>query len=90
MGRVDTTTSTYHIFLVYMSSANLASTSNNPGRFLRLPEVKYLTGLSKSSIYARMSEGRFPKQVSLGPRLVVWVDTEIEDWLKSQVRTLRG
>jgi predicted DNA-binding transcriptional regulator AlpA len=28
-------------------------------RFLRLPEVKRLTGLSKSSIYARISEDSF-------------------------------
>ena len=30
-------------------------------RFLRRPEVEHLTGLSKSAIYQRMAEGRFPK-----------------------------
>ena len=39
-------------------------------KLLRLPQVKASTGLSKSSIYARIAEGTFPKQIPLGPRLV--------------------
>jgi len=39
-------------------------------KLLRLPQVKAATGLSKSSIYARIAEGTFPKQIPLGPRLV--------------------
>ena len=46
--------------------------------FLRLPQVKSVTGLSKSTIYARIAEGTFPKQIPLGPRLVVWVDSSIQ------------
>ena len=42
-------------------------------KLLRLPQVKQTTGLSKSTIYARIAEGTFPKQIPLGPRLVVWV-----------------
>lgn len=33
---------------------------------LRLPAVKTLTGLSRSTIYLRMADGTFPKAVSLG------------------------
>jgi len=47
-------------------------------KLLRLPEVKATTGLSKSSIYTRISEGTFPKQIPLGPRLVVWVESDIQ------------
>ena len=47
-------------------------------QLLRLPQVKSITGLSKSTIYARMSEGNFPKQISIGPRLVVWL---VPGWL---------
>ena len=39
-----------------------------PIRFLRLPEVQGRTGLSRSTIYVRLSEGRFPRPVSLGAR----------------------
>jgi len=33
-------------------------------KLLRLPQVKATTGLSKSSIYARIAERRFPEQIS--------------------------
>jgi prophage regulatory protein len=46
-------------------------------KLLRLPEVKAMTVLSKSTIYARISEGTFPKQIPLGPRPVVWVESDI-------------
>jgi prophage regulatory protein len=59
-------------------------------KLLRLPEVKELTGLSKSSIYARISEGTFPKQISIGPRLVVWVESDIQNWITEQVSAARG
>ena len=59
-------------------------------RFLRLPQVKASTGLSKSSIYARIAEGTFPKQIPLGPRLVVWVESDIQNWINEQVLAARG
>ena len=37
---------------------------------LRLPEVKRLTGLGKTTIYAWMAQGRFPQRVIFSPRTV--------------------
>ena len=59
-------------------------------KLLRLPQVKASTGLSKSSIYARIAEGTFPKQIPLGPRLVVWVEADIQNWIAEQVLAARG
>ena len=59
-------------------------------KLLRLPQVKESTGLSKSSIYARIAEGTFPKQIPLGPRLVVWVESDIQNWITEQVSAARG
>jgi len=56
---------------------------------LRLPTVKSRTGLSRSSIYLRVSQGMFPKQVSLGGRAVGWLESEVEDWLSQQVQNSR-
>lgn len=56
---------------------------------LRLPNVKARTGLSRSTIYLRISEGRFPKPVSLGGRAVGWVEEEITDWLNQQIANSR-
>jgi len=63
---------------------------NTIKKFLRLPEVKTTTGLSKSTIYARIAEGTFPKQIPLGPRLVVWVESDIQNWIQEQVNAVRG
>ena len=56
---------------------------------LRLPTVKARTGLSRSTIYLRISEGRFPKPVSLGGRAVGWIEAEINDWLDHQIESSR-
>jgi prophage regulatory protein len=57
---------------------------------LRLPAVKTRTGLSRSTIYLRVAEGRFPKPISLGARAVGWVDAEVEAWLAGQIEQSRG
>lgn len=54
-----------------------------PTRLLRLPEVVARVGLKRSAIYQRMGDGRFPKSRSLGPKCVVWVESEIDDWVRS-------
>jgi len=58
-------------------------------RMLRLPAVLVRTGLSRSTIYLRISEGRFPKPISLGGRAVGWVEAEINAWLNRQIEHSR-
>lgn len=43
----------------------------------RLPEVKIQTGLARSTIYLRISEGLWTKQVHIGPRAVGWPSDEV-------------
>lgn len=54
-----------------------------PSRLLRLPEVMDRVGLRRSAIYQRMKEGRFPKARSLGAKCSVWVEVEIDEWIRS-------
>lgn len=56
---------------------------------LRLPTVKARTGLSRSTIYLRVSEGTFPKPVSLGGRAVGWIEAEIQQWLEQRIEARR-
>ncbi|MCS6945779.1 MAG: AlpA family transcriptional regulator [Sutterellaceae bacterium] len=56
---------------------------------LRLPVVKARTGLSRSTIYLRVSEGTFPQPVSLGGRAVGWIESEIQQWLEHRIETSR-
>lgn len=52
-------------------------------RILRLPEVSRAVGLSRSSIYQKMDQGRFPNRVKLGGRAVGWRSEEVEEWMKN-------
>ena len=68
-------------------AAALAALAKSGGnRLLRLPEVIARVGLKRSAIYQRMSDGRFPKSRSLGPKCAVWVEREIEEWIEQVVR----
>jgi prophage regulatory protein len=54
-------------------------------RILRLPEVMGRIGICRASIYQLMTEGTFPKSVSLGARAVGWCEHEIDAWLQARV-----
>jgi prophage regulatory protein len=52
-------------------------------KIIRLPAVKDKTGLSRSSIYLRMSKGEFPNSISLGgARAIGWLEGDINLWLE--------
>ena len=50
-------------------------------KILRLPEVIEVRGLGRSTIYAKVAQGQFPKPIKLGDRATGWLDTEIYDWI---------
>lgn len=53
-----------------------------PGdRFLRRPEVERKVGMKSSAIYHGMQKGEFPKCVRIAPRCVVWLESEVEQWM---------
>lgn len=52
---------------------------------LRLPQVKNITGLARSTIYLRISEGTFPKPINLGVRAVGWIESDIDLWVQSRI-----
>lgn len=56
---------------------------------LRLPAALECTGLSRSTIYLRVSEDKFPRSISLGGRAVGRREPEIDEWLDACV-TARG
>lgn len=61
---------------------------------LRLPAVKARTGLSRSTIYLRISEGSFPAPILLSDgrgagRAVGWIESEVNDWLAQRIEASR-
>ena len=67
-----------------------ASSKLDDVAFLRLPEVKAITGLSKSSLYALIKEKSFPAPVRLGARAVAWVRSEVRQWAAERVHASRS
>lgn len=54
-------------------------------RIIRLNDVMDKVGLKRSSIYARILKGQFPKPISLGCKAVGWVESEIDEWIESRI-----
>jgi prophage regulatory protein len=46
-----------------------------------LPAVEARTGLKRSTLYARIAAGTFPKPYKLGLRASGWAEDEVEQWL---------
>ena len=65
-------------------------TQSESERILRLPEVMMRTGLKRSTIYLRISEGTFPKQIHLSLRSSGWLESEVNVWIASRVASSRN
>lgn len=64
--------------------------SQLPRRFIKRQAVEDITGLSCSEIYRRIAAGKFPAQVTLGPKSVVWIEAEVVAWCEAQINASRG
>ena len=49
-----------------------------PNTLLRLPAVKARSGLSRSTVYLRISQGLWTHPVNLGGRAVAWPADEVD------------
>ena len=54
-------------------------------RILRRRAVEARTGLSRSTLYERMSAGAFPRPVRLGEKSVGWLESEVDKWITDRV-----
>lgn len=52
--------------------------------FLRLPVVKQLTGLGRTTIYEMMHKGIFPQAIKLSTRAIAWRAGEIRAWIMAR------
>ena len=77
----------------------MAAQTQTAVTILRRKQVEARTGLSRSSIYARLRHNpkrpgdydpTFPKPVSVGAKAVGWIEAEIDAWLTAQVAKSRS
>jgi len=51
---------------------------------VRMSRLVEMIGLSRSTIWKLLSEGKFPKPIRLGSRSIAWRINDIEEWLQSR------
>lgn len=54
---------------------------DTPDRILRIKAVLERTGLSRSTMYRKMQNGTFPKNVQISTRCAGWRESAIHAWL---------
>lgn len=57
-----------------------------PDRIVRLNTVRYRTGLSRSTIYRKIAEGTFPRQLKISTNGAGWRESDIDRWVADPVR----
>jgi len=55
------------------------------GNFLRIKEVMKMTGIARSTIWLWVGEGKFPKPIKLSPRITVWEEEKVNNWMKEKL-----
>jgi len=61
-------------------------------RYLRFPEVKQRTGLCRTTVwkYEHKTPPDFPVRVVLGPRMVGWLESEVNAWIERRAAKYRA
>ncbi len=50
-------------------------------RFYRLKDVIRVTSISRSIIYRYVETGLFLMQIEIAPRIVVWLENDVQKWM---------
>lgn len=56
---------------------------------IRLRQVMARTGMSRSTMYAYIKEGRFPPPIAISDRCVAWVEADIDRWIGDRIASSR-
>jgi prophage regulatory protein len=57
---------------------------------LRLPELCKRVGLGRSTLYALVQRGQFPRPIPLSQRTVGWSAAEVEQWIAERIAQREG
>lgn len=60
-------------------------TDQAPERILRLKPVLARTGLTRSTLYRKMDQGSFPRNIKLSERCVGWRESAVADWMRNPI-----
>lgn len=60
--------------------------SDAPDRILRIRAVLNRTGLSRSTLYRKVQDGTFPKQIQIAARCTGWRESAVIEWIRAPMR----
>ena len=63
----------------------MPTTTHQPRRIMRLPQVQDATGFGRAWIYELMKRGDFPQAHKIGLRAVGWVEADIDAWVSARM-----
>ena len=66
------------------SASMLAMGRSYRERLLRIADVCFLTGLGRSTVYAKVKERQFPQPVKLHGTSVAWKESEVDAWINER------
>jgi prophage regulatory protein len=75
-----------YLVVTVIKGGHMEALAPRPLRILRLRDVKAKTGQATSTIYAAMTEGKFPRPIPLGERTVGWLESEVDGWIEACLR----
>ena len=55
-----------------------------PEQFLRLAEVRIITGLSTAGVYAAQADMELPREIRLGQSAQVWMNSDVQKWIEER------
>lgn len=59
--------------------------NDSPDRILRIKAVLARTGLSRSTMYRKMQNGTFPRNIKISTRCTGWRESAVTEWLKNPI-----
>lgn len=59
-------------------------TKEQAPQILRIKEVIQRTGVPRSTVYAWIAVGDFPRPIKLGRRSVGWLEESVSAWIQSR------
>ncbi|RSY86055.1 AlpA family phage regulatory protein [Sphingomonas koreensis] len=58
-------------------------TTENLDRILRINTVLERTGLTRSTLYRKINDGTFPRQVAISRRCAGWRESAVNQWMRN-------
>jgi prophage regulatory protein len=84
--QIEDASSGWPVFNHFQELTDMHNKISKEPTILRRPQVQQRTGLSRSTLYQYIRDGEFPASISLGPRAVGWLESDVSDWISARVK----